>query len=319
MSDQASRLRAIAGVRAEPVSVGVQTIPAEREEVVVTQPPLTPEPPRITVNLAKAIAIASGKGGVGKSNIAANIASTLGNAGRRIALFDADMGCANADLLCGLNPQATLEEVILGTKRLSEVMLKGPGGFRLIPGASGVAHLASLNDAQRQALLRQLDALQQIVDLMLIDLGAGIGPDAVEFATAADTVLVVCTPEPTAITDAYGAIKAIATRSRESDIRLIVNMAGSQQEGRSVHQRIDSVARKHLGREIRLAGIVPFDFAVRTAVKRRRLLIQDAPKSRAMGAIRTIARSLDDLLPDIETTTRPGGFLQRLLRPRSGL
>ena len=318
MNDQASRLRAIAGVRAEPAQVGVSTAHVPQQPAVEMQPPPEATPPRIEINLAKAIAIASGKGGVGKSNIAANIASTLGNAGRRVALFDADMGCANADLLCGLNPQATLEEVILGTKRLSEVMLKGPGGFRLIPGASGVAQLASLNVEQRDLLMRQLQALQQIVDVMLIDLGAGIGPDAVEFASAADTVLVVCTPEPTAITDAYGAIKTIATRSKDSDIRLIVNMAGSQQEGRTVHQRIDSVARKHLGREIRLAGIVPFDFAVRTAVKRRRLLIQDAPKSRAMSAIRTIAQSLDDLFPEIETTTRAGGFLQRLLRPRSG-
>ena len=318
MNDQASRLRAIAGVRAEPAQVGVSTAHVPQQPAVEMQPPPEATPPRIEINLAKAIAIASGKGGVGKSNIAANIASTLGNAGRRVALFDADMGCANADLLCGLNPQATLEEVILGTKRLSEVMLKGPGGFRLIPGASGVAQLASLNVEQRDLLMRQLQALQQIVDVMLIDLGAGIGPDAVEFASAADTVLVVCTPEPTAITDAYGAIKTIATRSKDSDIRLIVNMAGSQQEGRTVHQRIDSVARKHLGREIRLAGIVPFDFAVRTAVKRRRLLIQDAPKSRAMSAIRTIAQSLDDLFPEIETTARAGGFLQRLLRPRSG-
>jgi flagellar biosynthesis protein FlhG len=316
MNDQASRLRAIAGVRGD-VPTRVTTIP-EKPVKAPALPRKEPVRPRLPMRLAKAVAIASGKGGVGKSNIAANIAATLSNVGRRVALLDADMGCANADLLCGLNPKATLEDVILGNKRLSEVMLKGPGGFRLIPGASGVAHLANLNATQRQALLEQLGALQQVVDVMLIDLGAGIGPDAVEFASSADTVLVVCTPEPTAITDAYGAIKTIATRSQDTDLRLIVNMAGSESEGRTVHQRIDTVARKHLGREIPLAGIVPFDFAIRTAVKRRRLLIQDAPKSRAMSAIRTIARSLDDLFPEFETTSRSGGFLQRLLRPLSG-
>lgn len=316
MNDQASRLRAIAGVSPDlrigekpQVNPVPDAQPLEQEELPETLLP---------TRLAKAVAIASGKGGVGKSNIAANIAATLSNTGRRVALFDADMGCANADLLCGLNPQATLEDVIMGNKRLAEVMLKGPGGFRLIPGASGVAHLANLNALQRQSLLEQLDTLQQVVDIMLIDLGAGIGPDAVEFATSADTVLVVCTPEPTAITDAYGAIKTIATRTADADIRLIVNMAGCQSEGVTVHRRIDNVARKHLGREIPLAGIVPFDFSIRTAVKRRRLLIQDAPKSRAMVAIRTIARGLDDLLPESETTRRSVGFLQRLLRPMVG-
>lgn len=316
MSDQASRLRAIAGVR-ENATV---TAPRPQQERLTARPFQPTEPSRVLqpTRLAKAVAIASGKGGVGKSNIAANIAATLSNSGRRVALLDADMGCANADLLCGLNPQATLEDVILGHKRLSEVMLKGPGGFRLIPGASGVAHLANLNAEQRHGILEQLETLQQVVDIMLIDLGAGIGPDAVEFASSADTVLVVCTPEPTAITDAYGAIKTIAKRTRETDLRLIVNMASCQSEGLSVHRRIDTVARKHLGREIPLAGIVPFDFSVRTAVKRRRLLIQDAPKSRSMSAIRTIARGLDDLFPDSETTSRSGGFLQRLLRPRAG-
>jgi flagellar biosynthesis protein FlhG len=198
---------------------------------------------------------------------------------------------------------------------LADVMLRGPGGFRLIPGASGVADLASLDAEQRRTLLGQLGALESVVDLMLIDLGAGLGQDTVAFASAADTVLVVCTPEPTSITDAYGAIKAIVAQSPQSDLRLVVNMAASETEGIMVHRRIARVAREHLGVAVGLAGIVPFDSAVRKAVRKRQLFIEAAPRSRATRSIHAIGRSLEDLLPKDEQSPVRGGFLQRLVRP----
>ena len=305
MSDQAAALRAFA-LSSQGRAPAPSPMPLRVDAPVVVEKP----------RLAKAVAIASGKGGVGKSNIAANLAAILSGQGRRVVLFDADMGCANADLLCGLSPKATLEDVLHGRCRLAEVMLRGPGGFRLIPGASGVAHLASLDVLQRTTLLSQLGALDQVVDLMLIDLGAGLGCDTIAFASAADTVLVVCTPEPTSITDAYGAIKAIAATSRGTDLRLVVNMASSEAEGVAVHRRIHRVAAEHLGVKVGLAGIVPFDFAIRKAVKKRQLVLEDAPRSRATRAIRTIGRSLEDLLPNDEKNSRRGGFLQRLLGPR---
>lgn len=271
--------------------------------------------PRLEKKLAKSVAIASGKGGVGKSNIAVNIAATLAKRGKRVALFDADMGCANADLLCGLSPRATLEDVILGHARLADVMLKGPGGFRLIPGASGVAHLANLNSVQRHSLLEQLQALERVVDVMLLDTGAGIGPDAVGFSSAADLVLVTCTPEPTAMADAYGAIKAISARNPNAHIQLIVNMAASEDEGRAVFGRLKMVSKKHLGRSISLAGIVPFDFSVVAAVKRRKILAEDAPDARAMCAIRTIARSIESHFTEDEKEVPRSGFLSRLFKP----
>jgi flagellar biosynthesis protein FlhG len=303
MSDQAAALRAFA--RRNQPSAHVTSPPVVRVEV---------PPPVVQPRLAKAVAIASGKGGVGKSNIAANLAAALSEESRRVVLFDADMGCANADLLCGLSPKATLEDVLRGRCRLADVMLRGPGGFRLIPGASGVAHLASLNHAQRAAIFAQLSALDRVVDLMLIDLGAGLGSDTIAFASAADTVLIVCTPEPTSITDAYGAIKAITRAAPETDLRLVVNMVANDAEGTAVHRRIQRVAHEHLGVDVALAGSVPFDFAVRKAVKKRQLVLADAPRSRAARAIRTIGRGFNDLLPNDEKSSQRGGFLQRLLR-----
>lgn len=310
MSDQAAALRTFAKSRRPAPSI------LTPNPVRVAPPEPAREPvQRMAMRLAKAVAIASGKGGVGKSNIAANLASLLAAKGRRVVLFDADMGCANADLLCGINPKATLEDVLQGRCRLADVMLRGPGGFRLIPGASGVADLASLDAEQRRTLLGQLGALESVVDLMLIDLGAGLGQDTVAFASAADTVLVVCTPEPTSITDAYGAIKAIVGQSPQSDLRLVVNMAASETEGIMVHRRIARVAREHLGVAVGLAGIVPFDSAVRKAVRKRQLFIEAAPRSRATRSIRAIGSSLEDLLPKDEQSPVRGGFLQRLVRP----
>ena len=330
MSDQAARLREIAkqrdaGSEAKPKqAVGVSVGPSNREEnpsIRAGRVSFAPSGNRqMSQNqnaprLANAIAIVSGKGGVGKSNIAANLAATMSLKGRRVALLDADLGCANADLLCGLGtPRATLQDVIFGRKRLSEVMLKAPGGFRLIPGASGVAKIANLNALQRHAILHQLTALDRVLDTLFIDIGAGIGPDVVGFASAADTVLVVSTPEPTAMTDAYGAIKSICARTNASDVRLVVNMAGSEEEGLAVHKRIDLVARKHLKRAIPLSGIIPFDFSVVSAVKRRNLLFREAPESGAMQSIRAIAHSLDSISPDLERNGRKGGFLERVLQ-----
>lgn len=324
LEDAAATRRGTSGstVVVEKASVGpsaVDRVPSERRGRVSFAPTTVPGPrPLGSRRLTRAIAIASGKGGVGKSNLAVNLAIEVARGGRRVALFDADLGCANADVLCGLTPKATLEDVVSGRRRLAEIMIRipgirGRGGVGLVPGASGVSELASLHSRQRQSLVAQLAALEKAVDLVLIDIGAGIGADAVGFSVAADTVLLACTPEPTAMTDAYAASKNILARRADTAMSLVVNMAGSDEEGAAVHRRMDTVARRHLGRSIPLAGVVPFDFAVVEAVKRRKPLALWSPEARAAGAIRTIAHGLVDQSPDRERSTPPRGFLAGLL------
>ena len=227
--------------------------------------------------IARAIAISSGKGGVGKTNLAVNLAVAFAARGQRVVLLDADLGLANADVLCGITPRATLEDVVSGERTLDEVMVDAPGGFRLIPGASGVSRLADMGQAQRRNVLDQLLALERTTDVLIVDTGAGIGANSMAFAAAAHSILVVSTPEPTAIADAYGAIKTLVAR---------------EDEGRAVHARIDRVTRVFLSTSIKYSGSIPLDPALTAAVRRRTPVAVTSPDSPSSRAIRQLARSL---------------------------
>ncbi len=261
------------------------------------------------VRLARAIAITSGKGGVGKTNLAVNLSIAMAHE-RRVSLLDADLGMANADVLCGLSPRATLEDVLLHGRSIEEVMVLAPGGFRLVPGASGVASIANLGTEGRRRLLAQLASLERHTDVLMIDTAAGIASNSIAFAAAAHAVLVAVTPEPTSITDAYGAVKTIVAKVRSPRIRLIVNMASDREEGEEVFRRIDRVSRTFLDTPLELAGIVPFDPAVRACVKRREPVVLSEPDAPASRAIRAIARGLlaSDIFRDESPATsgRPG-------------
>jgi flagellar biosynthesis protein FlhG len=287
------------GARSGPISVGPAAAAPSRTAA---------RPGRL--RLARAIAITSGKGGVGKTNLAVNLAIALAEA-RRVCLLDADLGLANADVLCGVSPKATLEDVLLGTRTLEEVMLLAPGGFRLVPGASGVSSVANLRSVGRRRLLGELLSLERSTDLIMIDTAAGIAANSMAFAAAAHTVLVAVTPEPTSITDAYGAIKTIVARVRRPQIRLIVNMATDREEGEEVFRRIDRVARTFLDTSLTLAGIVPFDPEVRAAVRRRTPFLLAAPDAPATKAVRAVARGLLDLGPvEPDAVIDPAAFAE---------
>ena len=245
--------------------------------------------------MARVIAVTSGKGGVGKTNIAVNLAVALVRLGQRVCLLDADLGLANADVLCSLTPRLTLEHVISGRCRLAEAMLLAPGGFRLIPGACGVARLADLAGADRMALLGQLGALERVTDTLIIDTGAGLSRNVLAFAAAAQQVLVVTTPEPTALTDGYGMIKALVQRSAGSRIDLLVNMVCHAGEGDSVFTRMDRVSRTFLKRPLGFAGSVPIDQAVREAVRHRVPFTLYAPDNPATAAMYRLARRVSGI------------------------
>ncbi len=259
--------------------------------------------------LAQAIAVTSGKGGVGKTNLAVNLAVCLARLGRRTCLLDGDLGLANADILCNLTPRLTLEHVINGRCRLAEAMLVAPGGFRLIPGACGVARLADIDGTDRAALIEQLAALDHVADDLVIDTGAGLAANVLAFVAAASRVLVVTTPEPTAMTDAYGMIKAVTARAPGLGMSLVVNMASGGAEGRAVFDRINRVSRTFLGRTLDYAGSIPRDEAVGEAIRHRVPFTLYAPDGPATAAVVSLARSLLGMKSGHATR---GGFFSRL-------
>lgn len=255
---------------------------------------------------ANVIAVTSGKGGVGKSNIAVNLAIRFASVGRDVVLLDADLGLANADVLCNIDLPCNLSHVIARKKELSEVLYKAPGGFRLIGGASGLARMADLTDFDRQRLVNALVELEQQTDIILIDTGAGISPNVLAFTRAADHVLIVTTPEPTAITDAYAVVKVISRGSTslttgesqassrlEPQISLLVNQARTSAEARVVYDRIAKVARQFLGVSVLDAGSMPADEQVPLAVRRRTPFLIGSPRAPASQAIAQLAMRLE--------------------------
>jgi len=261
---------------------------------------------------ASVIAITSGKGGVGKSNIAVNLAIKLASAGKHVVLLDADLGLANADVLCNVDLPHNLSHVIARKKELSEVMIEAPGGFHLIGGASGLARMADLTDFDRQRLVDALGQLEQQTDVILIDTGAGISPNVLSFTRAADHVLVVTTPEPTAITDAYAVIKVISRdNASQRRVSLLVNQTRTNQEGRVVHERIAKVARQFLNVSVLDAGSVPSDEQVALAVRRRNPFTLGAPRCPASCAIEKLAVRLEQ---GVVEKLDSGGFFNRMSR-----
>ena len=283
--------------------------------------PLFEKSPR----LAHATALVSGKGGVGKSNIALNLAVALSSRGQRVVLFDADMGMANLDVLCGLSPQATLEDVLRGRASLKDVLVAGPGGFRLVPGSSGVAAMANLDGLQRRRILGQLALLDRVADHLVIDMGAGISSSVMSFAAAAHRIIVVTTPEPTAMTDAYGAIKTLLARGTGARLELMVNMAHTHSEGLEVYGRISRVVERFLGGTLHLGGVIPADPALQRAVRVQKPVLLTEPSAPVARAFNQLGARLAGCIEggsisaqcadcEVEMPRQREGFFQRVAR-----
>lgn len=215
---------------------------------------------------ARVIAITSGKGGVGKTSTSVNLAIALATRGLRTLVLDADLGLANVEVLLGISSLYNIEHVIEGERKLHEIIVKGPGGIHIIPGSSGLARIADLSPAGRERILNGLAELQQQTDFILLDTMAGIGKNAVAFAAAADEVLLVTTPEPSAIVDAYAMLKTLHTQNERTIIRLIVNMAANPAQAQAVAAKLANVAQQYLGRNLPMLGFIPRDPHVSQAV-----------------------------------------------------
>jgi len=240
----------------------------------------------------RTIAIASGKGGVGKSTVAANLAVALGERGARVLLLDADFSQANLDLLLGLHPRYDLQHVLAGERTLEEIVVSGPPGVKLIPAASGVPELAELDDFRRETLLRSIGLLDQETDLVIMDLATGVSHQVTSFCRSADDVIVVCTPEMPAFSDAYGLIKLLHTQGLVRAPHLLVNMSGGAEEAEETAQRVALVAKRFLELQVGTWGAIPFDPAVARAVRRQEPVVNAFPNAPAALAYRALAERL---------------------------
>ena len=230
------------------------------------------------------VAVSSGKGGVGKTNIVANLAVAGAKKGFQVMIMDADLALGNLDVLLGLTPAFTLEDVISGRQGLEDIVVDGPSGIRILPATSGVQSLTSLTQDQQLYLQSQFLNLTAPPELLLIDCAAGISENVLYFSLVAHEVLVVVTPEPTSLTDAYALIKVLSTRYRQKRFRILTNMAKNVREAKDVFRKLSKVTDRFLSVSLDFAGWVPLDEYVPMAVCQQKAIVEAFPKAPASRA-----------------------------------
>ncbi|NJD02275.1 MAG: MinD/ParA family protein [Ruminiclostridium sp.] len=264
---------------------------------------------------ARVITVTSGKGGVGKTNITIYIALALSEMGLRVVILDADFGLANIDVLFGIIPRYTLLDVIKNRKNILEILSEGPKSIKFISGGSGVEELVKLEKSQLVRFVENISLLDRIADFILIDTGAGLSENVMSFAMAADEILLVTTPEPTSITDAYALIKMVSNRDRTKRIKVIINRAESANEANDISNKLILVADKFLNIKLEPIGFILQDEAVIKAVKQQQPFSICYPKSQAARYIKELSEKLVDSGADTQMSQDFGfkGFINRLV------
>jgi len=246
----------------------------------------------------RVIAISSGKGGVGKSSVVVNLALALDRLGKRVLIMDADLGLANIDILLGLTPKFNISHVLDGSKRIEDVLVQGPGKVRVMPASSGVQELTKLTDEQKLIFLEMLDGLETEIDILLIDTGAGISDTVVYFNLAAQEKIVLVTPEPTSLTDAYALIKVLYTRHEERHFRILTNAVKDEADGKLIFAKISKVADHFLdGLSLDYLGAIPYDGSMSKSVIQQKPLLELFPRAPAAKAFVTLANKLQKTAP----------------------
>ncbi|HLQ33706.1 MAG TPA: MinD/ParA family protein [Chloroflexota bacterium] len=264
------------------------------------------------------IAISSGKGGVGKTNVVVNLALAMARQKRRVLILDADLGLANIDVVMGITPRFNLQHVISGEKTIREIVVPSEDGVQIISGGSGLVDLANLTEQQRDLLIASLAELETMADVLLVDTGAGIGANVLQFILAAQELIIVTTPEPTAITDAYSLIKVVSRLSSDVVLKLLVNQVRTAHEAEEIANNIIGVAKRFLHLDVGTYGSLPYDSYLVKAVRRQKpvtLAYPNSPSAFAFGSL--AARIWNEELP--ATPNKPGllNFFRRIVKPAS--
>lgn len=302
MNDQADKLRQIIDNLKQKNSINRQD-PAKNPEDVIEK------------KHARIITVTSGKGGVGKTNITTNLALALSEMGKRVIIFDADFGLSNVDLLFGIVPQFSLADVINNGKSILSILTQGPRGVRFISGGSGMEELIKLEKSQVESFVENMGLLDSIADFILVDTGAGLSDNVMSFVLAADDILLIITPEPTSITDAYALIKMVTNRDRNKNIKIVINRAESIKEGNDILKKMALVAEKFLSIKLDPLGFLLQDEAVKKAVKTQQPFYLAFPKSQVTKYIKDISVKLIESNATVHEPAAAGvkGFVGRLV------
>jgi len=249
-----------------------------------------------TLNMpqTRVISITSGKGGVGKTAVVSNVAITLAKQGKKVLIIDADLGLANIDVVLGLAPPYNLNHFFNGERTLEEVMVEGPYGVKVLPAGSGVQQFTRLDGQLKMRLIESLDALEEQFDVVLIDTEAGISDNVTYFNVAAQDILVVTTPEPTAITDAYALMKLLSTQYHQKHFLLAVNSVREPDEGLDVFEKLTMVSGRYLDISLDYLGCIPFDRKMHESVREQKVMVDLAPEHKVAKAFVELAENLID-------------------------
>jgi flagellar biosynthesis protein FlhG len=261
----------------------------------------------------RVITVSSGKGGVGKTNLAINLGIAYAQLGKRVVVMDADLGLANVNVCLGIIPKYNLFHLIKKQKTMKDIIIDTKYGIQIVAGASGFSKIANLSDAERDIFISELDTLSY-ADILIIDTGAGVGQNVLSFVVASDEVIIVTTPEPTAITDAYGIIKIIATEVNNPalELKLIVNRATSVIEGRKVAERVINIANQFLNVKVDNLGIIYEDIIIPQSVRKQMPFIINDPKAKASQCVKHIVSRLEGV------EFKEGGGLKNFLAKMMG-
>ena len=263
--------------------------------------------------VSRVITVTSGKGGVGKSTLTVNLAIHLSRLGKKVIILDADFGLANIEVMLGIRPEYNLADLMFRGKNLKEIIIPGPENIGFISGGSGINEMANLNKTQIVDLIQKMSELDQLADIVIVDTGAGIGNSVLEFVAASEEVLLVATPEPTSITDAYALLKSLNRNSSyqktQTVVELIANQVRGNQDADELHEKLGIVVNKFLNIDIEFLGSIPYDDSVSKAILRQEPVVLSAPNSAAARAIMEIAAHIGDTeLPQ----TQQGWGIMRL-------